>query len=227
MEHVRVLPPLGFAVLAPDGPTTGERVGPHQPLFDTRPFYKRNPGWSILGKYAFEAMRAVDYVHTLDFVDHSRIGCVGHSLGGHWAIMAMAFDDRITAGVSSAGFVPFRTDTNEQPFNQPTRWARDEGFVYMPALAQYYREDVPPPCDWHEILALLAPRPFLNVSAWHDDCFQDAAGIPECCDLVAQVYRLLGAPERFAGVMTDTGHGHFEADRIHGWLGQWLRPPAK
>jgi hypothetical protein len=41
------------------------------------------------------------------------------------------------------------------------------------------------------------------------------------------VYRLLGAPERFAGVMTDTGHGHFEADRIHGWLGQWLRPPAK
>jgi dienelactone hydrolase len=223
MEAARLLPSRGFAVLAPDGPTMGERVGPHQAVFDTAPFYERNPGWSILGKYTFEALRAVDYLETLDFVDPTRIGCLGHSLGGHWTIFAAAFDPRIQAVVSSCGFIPFRSDTNHSPHNTPTRWARDEGFVYLPALAPFYREDRPPPCDWHEILALIAPRPFLNVSGWHDDCFQDAAGIPECCALTAQVYALLGAPERFENLMFDGPHDHFEAGRIYGWMERWLR----
>jgi len=223
METARILPSRGFAVLAPDGPTMGERVGPHQAAFDTAPFYERNPGWSILGKYTFEAMRAVDYLETLDFVDTGRIGALGHSLGGHWTIFAAAFDERIFAAVSSCGFVPFRTDTNEAAFNTPTRWARDQGFVYMPALAQFYREDTPPPCDWHEILALIAPRPFLNVSGWQDDCFQDASGIPECCDLTAQVYDFLGVPERFQNVMFDGPHDHFETDLIYGWMERWLK----
>lgn len=93
----------------------------------------------------------------------------------------------------------------------------------MPALARYYREDTPPPCDWHEILALLFPRPFLNVSGWHDDCFQDASGIPECCDLTAELYARMGLPERFSNFMYSGPHDHFEADIIYGWMARWLK----
>jgi dienelactone hydrolase len=223
MQTARLLPAEGFAVLAPDGPTMGDRVGPHQAVFDTAPFYEQYPGWSILGKYAWEAMRAVDYLETVDFVDSTRVGALGHSLGGHWTIMAAAFDERIRAAVSSCGFIPFRSDTNHAPGNKPSRWARDTSFLYLPALGPYYRNDEPPPCDWHEILALIAPRPFLNVSGWHDDCFQDAAGIPECCDLTAGVYDLLGAADRFQCFMFDGPHDHFETDLIHGWMKRWLQ----
>ena len=223
METARILPQQGFAVLAPDGPTMGERPEPEQALFDTEPFYRQNPGWSIFGKYTYEAMRAVDYLETLDFIDTRRVGALGHSLGGHWTMFAAAFDERIGAGVSSCGFIPFRADLNHHAFNTPTRWARDQGFVYLPALGPYYLEDRQPPVDFHEVMALIAPRPFLNVSGWGDDCFQDAAGIPECCAETARVYELLGVPERFENVMFDGPHEHFETERIYGWMERWLK----
>ena len=229
-SHARLLPPLGFVVLTPDGPTAGERLGPDDVAFASDPFYARSPGWSMFGKYAWEATRAVDYVHALaaedSRVDASRIGAMGTSLGAEWAIVAMCFDDRITCGAANNGWVPFRTDTNEADYNTPSRWARAPGllFSYMPNLAPYYVNDVPPPLDWHEILAMVAPRPLLNCAAWQDECFQDAAGIPEACELAAQVWELLGAAERFSYIMADVDHGHFDADLIHGWLTRWLRP---
>ncbi|MCC6445187.1 MAG: hypothetical protein IT210_17220 [Armatimonadetes bacterium] len=57
--------------------------------------------------------------------------------------------------------------------------------------------------------------------------YQDAAGIPECCALVSEVYRFLGASDRFDWLMTNTGHAHFEADRTYSWLVRWLSPPPK
>jgi len=100
-------------------------------------------------------------------------------------------------------------------------------FAYMPRLAPYYVNDQPPPLDWHEIIAMIAPRPFLNCGTWQDECFQDAAGIPEACELAARVWEFLGAGEQFRWVMADEGHGHFDADLIHGWLVRWLAPPQR
>ena len=223
MELSRLMPAAGYAVVVPDGPTTKDRQPPGIDPGDSDPFYALNPGWSIMGQHAYEAMRALDYIETLDFLDASRVGAVGHSLGGYWTMFTAAFDPRIAVAVSSCGFVPFRTDTNG-PGNQPTRWARAEGFNHMPALAQYYLEDKPPPCDFHEIMALMAPRPFLNVSGWHDLCFQDASGIPEACDLTAGVYSLLGVGDRFECHMFDGPHDHFELEKIQGWFDGWLKP---
>lgn len=218
----RLLPPLGFAVLAPDGPVMGERVGPGHEVFDTDPFYRLNPGWSILGKYAFEASRGIDFLETVDFVDCSRIGALGISLGGHWTIMAAAFDQRIRAAVSSAGWVPFRGDLNDAAMNQPSRWARDTGFLYMPALGRYYREDVPPPCDWHEIISLIAPRAFMTLAGTRDSCFPEWQDIAECGELAAAPWSLLGAPERYQSIIYEGPHELFLIDKIHAWMLRWL-----
>jgi dienelactone hydrolase len=231
-SHARLLPGLGFVTLTPDGPTAGERLVPGETAFDSDPFYARTEGWSMFGKYAWEAIRAVDYMHALaaedNRVDASRIGAIGTSLGAEWVIIGMCFDDRITCGAANNGWVPFRTDTNEAEYNVPTRWAREPGrlFSYMPNLARYYLEGVPPPLDWHEILALIAPRPLINCGAWQDVCFQDAAGIPEACQLAARVWEFLGAPEQFQYIMAEADHGHFDADLLHGWLTRWLQRPT-
>src|SRR5438477_54461 len=53
-------------------------------------------------------MRAVDLlVDSMLEVDPQRIGCIGHSLGGHNAIFTAFFDDRIKVVVSNCGFTSF------------------------------------------------------------------------------------------------------------------------
>ena len=58
-------------------------------------------------KAIWNNMRAIDLLQTLPEVDGQRIGCIGHSLGGHNAMFTAAFDTRIQALVSSCGFTSF------------------------------------------------------------------------------------------------------------------------
>jgi hypothetical protein len=55
----------------------GERIPPGEIRYDTRWFYQRHPEWSVVGKNVWDIMRAVDFLHTLDFIDTSRIACTG------------------------------------------------------------------------------------------------------------------------------------------------------
>lgn len=75
--------------------------------FESGLFYEQYPAWSMVGKNIEDSMAAVDVLHTLDFVDHSKIGAIGHSHGGHNAIFAMAIDERIRVGVSNCGISVF------------------------------------------------------------------------------------------------------------------------
>ena len=50
---------------------------------------------------------AVDLLQSLPQVDGERIGCIGHSLGGHNAMFLGVFDERVKAVVSSCGWTPF------------------------------------------------------------------------------------------------------------------------
>ena len=93
----------GFVTLSIDLLTDGERIKPDERVMDTRGFYLKHPEWSIIGKSIWDVMRSVDFLQTLDFVDHEQIGCTGWSLGGHTALFAAAFEPRITATISNGG----------------------------------------------------------------------------------------------------------------------------
>lgn len=58
-------------------------------------------------KAIFNHMRCVDLLQARKDVDPERIGVIGHSLGGHNAIFAGAFDTRIKVVVSSCGWTLF------------------------------------------------------------------------------------------------------------------------
>src|SRR5205823_3920421 len=51
--------------------------------------------------------RALDLLQSLPAVDGERLGCIGHSLGGHNSIFVALFDERVKAVASSCGFNAF------------------------------------------------------------------------------------------------------------------------
>ena len=77
-----------------------------------------------------KASRALDYVLTLDDVDTTSVSVTGHSRNGKQAMLAAAFDHRITSVVSSSsgspGMTPYRlTGANtfaEGPGDAPHEW---------------------------------------------------------------------------------------------------------
>lgn len=176
----------GFVTLSIDLLTDGERIDPNHRVMDTRPFYLKHPHWSIVGKNTWDIMRSVDFLQTLNFVDHSQIGCTGWSLGGHTAIFAAAFDPRITATVSNGGVLDWyrhagawsRKPASWTPWKKgdpPTsskKLERRFGFktnsgpyIYLKKFRPYIEDQSKQiPVDFDSLMAMVAPRPLLIIS---------------------------------------------------------------
>ena len=216
-DYGRELALRGYVVLAIDVISAGERISPGASAFETDQFDRKYPRWSAMGKMLYDHMRSVDYLCSLAEVDSSRIGVIGHSLGGYNAFFHQAFDPRVKAAVSSCGFVSMGSSM------YPFRFARDEWFVHFPILRDYLRAGLVP-CDMHEVMALCAPRPLFNYSARKDNIFPDFWAVDAPLRQVARLYRALGAQDRFERVFGDGDHD-FPPDvrqKAYLWLDRWL-----
>jgi formylglycine-generating enzyme required for sulfatase activity len=121
--------------------------------------YERHPNWSGLGKWVWDSQRLLDYIETIDGLDAGRIGMIGHSLGGKMTLYAAAMDERVDVAVSSEPGIGLT-------------FSNYEDYWY---LGQERIENAVEPFEQHELLALLAPRPFLLIGgdsadgdkSWH------------------------------------------------------------
>jgi dienelactone hydrolase len=187
----------GYVAFAPDLLGSGERIYPGRRHFDNEPFYEKHPRWSGTGKDLWDMRRALDVMEALPEVDRARIGSIGHSQGGGITCYLMAVDARVRVGVSNCGFWPHRITKN--PFGV----ARTGWWIGRPALRPHFLCGKPAPVDYHELLALAAPRPFFKVSSLAeygytaaDEPFTRAAW-EDLARNVNAVYALLGAPGGF------------------------------
>jgi pimeloyl-ACP methyl ester carboxylesterase len=109
-------------------------------------------------------------------VDRERIGIVGHSYGGKWALFAGALWDRFACvAVSDPGIVFDETRPNVNYWEpwylgaDPTRPRRRPGIPTADnPRTGAYQVMMATGRDLHELHALIAPRPFL-VSAGAED----------------------------------------------------------
>ena len=179
----------GYVTLAPDYPNYGGyRCDP----------YKRGYASATM-KGIWNHMRAVDLLQSLAEVDPGRIGCIGHSLGGHNTLFLAAFDARIKAMVSSCGFTSF----SKYFGGNLAGWSNRD---YMPRIAGVYGNDPKKmPFDFPEILGALAPRPLFINAPLRDGNFE-VSGVADCVTAARPVYELLGA--RDALVVTYPAGGH-------------------
>lgn len=209
----------GYVVIAPDYLTAGERVYPGEKAFESKPFYEKYPHWSMVGKNMEDSMAAVDVLYTLDYVDREKIGVIGHSHGGHNAMFAMAVDQRIRTGVSNCGMSVF----SEEEYR--LEWSLEEGYIYIPGLRKYFLENAEPPFDIHEVAALIAPRPFLNISAYFDKAYGNQEFLSEVGVQLYRVYTLYGRQNHFSYFMHGNDHSFplYARTLAYEWLDTFLK----
>jgi len=181
---------LGFVVLAPDYPSFGDEAD-----YD----FSSDNYLSGSMKGIVNHMRCVDYVVSLPYVDPDNIGVIGHSLGGHNALFAAVFDQRLKAVVSSCGWTPF----HDYYQGEIKGWTSQR---YMPLLEGRYHLDLDlVPFDFYGIVAALAPRPFLSVSPLRDSNF-DVIGVRKGVAEARLVYELLEAGDNLLVEYPDSEH---------------------
>jgi len=210
----------GYVTIAPEHFVSGERIPPEGP-YDTTRFHQMHPDWTAVGKFTYEHSIAVDVLLTRPEVNPDRIGVMGHSLGGHGAFFLAAYDQRIQACVSNCAAAFFRHNPEVE------HWSRDHWYVYFKHIRPGLLRGELPPIDMHEIMALIAPRAFLDVSALNDGNPLTQRQRVLMLLKIADVYELLGAPQNFAFFVHGQGHGapHETRELICGFLDAHLKPP--
>jgi len=208
----------GYVVLAPDYLTMGERIFPSKQQFDSMPFYEKYPGWSMVGKDIQDSMSAMDVLCTFDFVDQSKIGVIGHSHGGSNAMLAMAMDERIAVGVSNCGFSVISEE------EKCLEWSAEDEYIYFPTLRKYLLEKLDLPFDLNEVAALIAPRPWCNISAYHDKTLGNQEFLASVGVQLNQIYKLYGKQNHFCYFMHGNDHSFpkFARSLAYEWLDRFL-----
>lgn len=181
----------GYVTLSPDYPSFGE----YEYDFD-----REKTGFrSGTMKAIWDNMRAIDLLQELDEVDGERLGCIGHSLGGHNTMFTAAFDVRIKCLVSNCGFTRFHKYYD----GKLVGWTSPR---YMPTINDNFENDPDKvPFDFPEIVALFAPRPFLASAPVRDSNFE-VSGVKESIAAARPIYELLGAAGNLQANYPDSAH---------------------
>jgi len=143
---------------------------------------------------AYVAANCANVLGDLPQVDPRRIGVVGHSYGGKWAMFAAAFSEKFACGVWSDPGIVFDEARSNVNYWEPwylgfdPRQSRKSGVISpdRPRTGPY-KTLMEEHRDLTEILTLMAPRPFL-VSGGSED----TAERWEALNRVREVYHLLG-----------------------------------
>lgn len=208
--YAKELAERGYVVIAPDYPSFGD-MKDHDFGADR---YQSGTMQAI-----FNHIRCVDLLQSLEQVDDERIGVIGHSLGGHNALFAGAFDKRLKVIVSSCGwtlmdYYDIGEEGTKRYGGRLGPWAQDR---YMPLLRDKYQLDAEKiPFDFDEVIAALAPRPFLSLSPVNDANF-DVEGVRKGIESAAKVYEFLGAADNLQVRYPDFAHEFPPAIRLEAY----------
>lgn len=180
----------GYVTLAPDYPSFGEYP------FDFAPSHGYTSGSM---KAIYDNIRAVDLLQSLPEVDKDRIGCIGHSLGGHNTMFTAFFEPRIKCLVSNCGFTRF----HKYYGGALKGWTSSR---YMPLIdSRHHNSPDEVPFDFPEIVAGFAPRPFLASSPIGDSNFE-VSGVKDSIASAKPIYELLGAADALQANYPNCAH---------------------
>ncbi len=150
--------------------------------------------------YAYIAANCHTVLAQRPEVDPARIGVMGHSYGGKWAMFASCLYDKFAAAVWSDGGIVFDETKTGPNYWEPWYLGREEGTTRKRGRVtaenpRYgaYKKLVESGHDLHELHALMAPRPFL-VSGGSEDPLERWAPLNHAI----AVNRFLGYENRVA-----------------------------
>lgn len=189
----------GFVVICPENYLWEEKSY----LASVERVLSLHPGSKGMAVMLMDGKRAVDVLESLTYVDPQRIGTYGHSLGAKEAMYLAAFDERVCAAVASEGGVGLTFTNWDAPWYLGKE-IRQEGFSH----------------DHHEIVALIAPKPFLVLAGEQGRGCADGDRTWPYIVVGQQVTGLYEKPNRMA--LWNHGQGHRlspeSGDKVIEWL---------
>jgi len=212
MHYAVHLAERGYATLAVDHPN----LSGGNYTFDT---YGLGYASNVM-KAVWNNIRAVDLLVGLPEVDSSRIGCIGHSLGGNNALFTTVFEPRIKVAVSNCGFSSLSKTYPRTP--RPHHFASQ---AYMPRIESVFESNlIEIPFDFHDVIAACAPRPILISHAEHDPNLL-VEGVPASIASALPAYDRLGFRDKLRANYFPGGHGFPSEARAvaYDWLDKWLK----
>jgi hypothetical protein len=180
-----------------------------------------------LSYLAYVAANSYNALARLPEVDPERVGVMGHSYGGKWALFAACLYEEFACGVWSDPGIVFDESRPNVNYWEPWYLGWEPGRVRTRGVITAesprtgaYKKLVEAGHDLHELHALMAPRPFL-VSGGSED----PPGRWRALNHAVAVNRLLGYEDRV--VMTNRpGHDPTEEsnEQVYRFLEHVLRP---
>jgi len=205
----------GYVVLCPDLLCFEERRDPHfdntddpGAAYETYEFTKRvQQGSSLQAKYLHDMSVAIDVLCKLEYVDTSRLGVIGHSLGGQTSLYTMWYDKRLKAGASSCGFGTVKTIIRDKINHNKA--------LYIPGFSTY--------ADTEDTLCDIAPRAYAFTSGVEDYIFP-IDGVREIEEKATKKYAEHGVSDKFLTHIFDGGHSFDDEakDKIYGFIDKQL-----
>jgi len=146
--------------------------------------------------FAWDGIRALDYLLTRDEVDPAHLGVTGNSGGGTQTTWLCGLEPRFTMGAPSCFVTTFRRNVENE----------------LPADT----EQCPPQVlalglDHADFLAAMAPKPVIIMAQEKD--FFDARGSAEAYERLRKIYTLLGKPENIQLHVGPDPHGYSQSNR--------------
>ena len=180
-------------------------------------------GRTNTGKEVYDLTRAVDVLHTYDFVDTTRIGAIGHSGGGYNMVYFVAYDRRVAAAVSSCGFFELTYWFHEAAAKKRGSSAALPGLLNVGIGTDF--------------LIYIAPRPVLltrglyewgDTGKWAKFSQLDVEEYKHIEQYVQPVYDQLGATDQFKVIYFDEEGGRHAMPpnlkkTIYAWLDAHLK----
>lgn len=154
-----------------------------------------------LMRRAWGGFRAIDYLHTLPFVDRDKIALTGHSRNGKLSLMAAAFDDRIKAVIPSSGGtgaeVPWRYCSYKYDVEDIALLGPAQPSWLHPRLRFFVGRENKLPIDQNSFMALIAPRGLMLSTAYEEGA-SNPWGIEQAYNSAGHVYDFLSAKDQLA-----------------------------
>lgn len=195
-DYARRLAERGFVTLA---------IG--SPGGDARKPDTGREGWQPLSFLAYVSANCANILRCLPDVDGDRLGIVGHSYGGKWAMFSACLNGTFACAAWSDPGIGFDDTRPSINYWEPWYLGRTHHTQRAPGLPSPsnpatgpYRKLREEGHDLHELQALMAPRPFF-VSGGSEDPKSRWALLNH----VRDVYALLGAQDR-VGMHNRPGH---------------------
>ncbi len=217
-DFARSLVKHGYVTISPEHFCAAKRM-PSEGPFETGPFYRKHPQWSAVGKYCHDSSIACSILTQLSNVNADKIGVTGHSLGAQGSIWLAAFDQRIQCVAPNCAASTFRENEDAQS------WSREHWYIYFPQL----RDDliagnriIP---DFHEMMALIAPRPLMERFAFNDGPHLRQSQRIMLHLRLHDLYKLYDQESAHAFLVHGDGHSvpDLSQEPLLSWMDRWLQ----